>query len=128
MLSVFLFTFSRHLYLSLALLVLVGAFMITFLATANTLLQIRGSDELRGRIMGFFVMALLGMSPLGSLQVGLLAQHLGAPWAIRIGIAICFLSWLILFRTVRQIDGEEKGTARGPGISPARERGAYPRD
>ncbi|MDH7499456.1 MAG: MFS transporter [candidate division NC10 bacterium] len=104
LLSLFLFTLSTHLYLSLFLLVLVGFFMITFLATANTLLQITVSDELRGRIMGLFVMALLGMVPLGSLQLGFLAQHLGAPWAIRIGTALCMLSWLALLPQLRQIE------------------------
>jgi len=104
LISLFLFTFSTSLYLSLFLLVLVGFFMITFLATANTLLQITVSNELRGRIMGFFVMALLGMVPLGSLQLGFLAQHLGAPWAIRAGIAICVLSWTALLPQLRRIE------------------------
>lgn len=107
LLSLFCFTFSSNLYLSLFLLVLVGGFMITFLATSNTLLQIRVSDEIRGRIMGFFVMALLGMTPLGSLQIGLLAEHLGAPWAIRIGIMVSLIAWMILFRPIRRIEGSE---------------------
>jgi MFS family permease len=102
--ALFLFTASTNLYLSLIALVLVGAFMITFLATANTLLQIKVEDGLRGRIMGLFVMALLGMTPIGSLQVGFLAQHLGAPSAIRIGICICLLSLLGLLRNLRHIE------------------------
>ena len=54
--------------------------------------------------MGFFVMALLGMTPIGSLQIGFLAQCLGAPWAIRIGIFVCLLSLLGLLRDLRRID------------------------
>jgi MFS family permease len=102
--SLFLFTLSRNLHLCLLLLVLVGFFMITFLATVNTLLQLSVSDALRGRIMGFFFMALLGMAPLGSLQLGFLAQHWGAPWALRAGIGICLLSWVALFRYLRRIE------------------------
>jgi MFS family permease len=106
LLALLFFTFSTNLYLSLFLLVLVGGFMITFLATANTLLQLRVADGLRGRIMGFFVMALLGMTPLGSLQIGFLAQYLGAPWAIRIGIFVCLLSLLGLLRNLRRIESQ----------------------
>jgi MFS family permease len=106
LLALLFFTFSTNLYLSLLLLVLVGGFMITFLATANTLLQLRVADGLRGRIMGFFVMALLGMTPLGSLQIGFLAQYLGAPWAIRIGIFVCLLSLLGLLRNLRHIESQ----------------------
>lgn len=107
MVALFLFTLSANLYLSLLLLVLVGAFMITFLATTNTLLQIEVEDDLRGRIMGLFVMALLGMMPLGSLQIGFLAHYIGAPGAIRIGLVICLICWALLFRSIRQIEGEE---------------------
>jgi len=114
LISLLLFTFSANLYLSLLLLVLVGAFMITFLATSNTLLQTKVPDDLRGRIMGFFVMALLGMVPLGSLQIGLLAQYLGAPLAIRIGILICLIALWGLLRYLRQIEGEE-GQRAEPG-------------
>jgi MFS family permease len=119
LISLLLFTFSANLYLSLLLLILVGAFMITFLATSNTLLQTKVPDDLRGRIMGFFVMALLGMAPLGSLQIGLLAQYLGAPLAIRIGILICLIALWGLLRYLRQIEGEEgqRGEPGEPGSS-----------
>jgi MFS family permease len=105
-LSLLAFTLSTRLHLSLFLLVLVGLFMISFLATANTLLQLAVSNELRGRIMGFFVTALLGMAPLGSLQLGFLAQRWGAPAALRVGLAVCLLCWGLLFPRLRAIESK----------------------
>jgi MFS family permease len=73
------FSFSRSLWLSLPILTLVGFAVMTETAACNTVLQTVVPDEKRGRIMGFFAMALLGMSPLGSLLAGSLAATIGAP-------------------------------------------------
>jgi MFS family permease len=69
----------------------VGWTMISINATINTLIQTSVPDELRGRVNGVYAFLFIGMAPLGNLQAGLLADHLGAPAAVAIGAVVCAL-------------------------------------
>lgn len=95
-----LFAFSRHFWLSAALLLGAGFFMILFLATANTATQLRSPDALRGRIMGVYSLCFLGLSSIGGLLGGALARLLGAPGAVLLGAAVSALVGLALFRQI----------------------------
>ena len=88
------FSLSRALPLSLALLVVVGAGFMVQMAATNTVLQTIVRDELRGRVMAFYAMAIMGTAPFGSLLAGVLAAHIGAPWTIAGGGACCVLGAL----------------------------------
>ena len=88
------FALSRTFVLSFALLVLVGAAMIVQMATSNTLLQLLAPEELRGRIVSFYMLAFLGTAPLGSLLAGTLAHALGTPAAVALGGAVCLVAAL----------------------------------
>ena len=68
------FTLSRDFIWSLILLTAVGFGQMIQLATSNTLLQTMVDDDRRGRVMGFFTVAFVGMTPLGSLLAGALAS------------------------------------------------------
>ena len=48
-------------------------------------------DELRGRVAALYVMSFLGMSPLGSLFTGWVAQAIGSPQALALsaGLGLC---------------------------------------
>ena len=87
-----LFSWSRSFWLSAALLVPVGFFMITEMAASNTLIQTLVSDKLRGRVMAVYSMMLLGMAPFGALVAGTLAHHLGAPTTVTLGGSVCILA------------------------------------
>jgi MFS family permease len=63
--------------LALVLIFTVGGGMILAAASSNTILQTIVDDRLRGRVAGFYVMAFLGMSPLGQLAAGALAKLIG---------------------------------------------------
>ena len=101
-LPVFLFVFALSpVYpLSLAMLIGVGWTMISINATINTLIQTTVPDELRGRVNGVYAFLFIGMAPLGNLQAGLLADHLGAPLAVAIGAVICAL--VVIYILVRK--------------------------
>ena len=58
--------FAPDVAVGLVGLALTGFTSIWYIATANTLVQLRAGAELRGRVMGVWVMALPGMSPLTS--------------------------------------------------------------
>ncbi|MFT3990198.1 MAG: MFS transporter [Luteolibacter sp.] len=94
------FAFSKIFWLSAALLVCAGFCMILFLATANTAVQLRSPDALRGRIMGFYSLSFLGMSSIGSLLTGYLAKHFTAPGAILIGTVVCVIVGFLMMKRI----------------------------
>jgi len=97
------FGLSRSMPVSLIALVLAGFAMIVNTATTNTLLQTLAPDHLRGRVMSVFTLAFVGMGPVGALQAGVLADHLGAPATLVIGGLICLVVSVGVFQRVRQV-------------------------
>jgi MFS family permease len=83
------FALSRAFWLSAVLLFVVGMSMITQAASTNTLIQSMVPDELRGRVMAVYAMMFMGMSPIGALVQGALAERIGAPYTLVIGGGIC---------------------------------------
>jgi MFS family permease len=83
--ALLLFSFSRLLWLSAALLVPAGFCMMIQMASSNTLIQSMVPDRLRGRVMSVYAMTFMGMAPLGALLAGSLAHKLGAPMTVGIG-------------------------------------------
>ena len=61
------------------------------MAASNTLLQTMVTDRLRGRVMSFYSLSLLGMAPFGSLGAGVVATRIGAPATVAVGGALCLL-------------------------------------
>jgi len=82
------FSISRVYAISLATLFVAGYCQISFVATANNRIQTITPDSLRGRVMGLYAQALIGVGPIGATQAGALATLLGAPWAMAIGSVI----------------------------------------
>ena len=82
------FSFSRVFLLSSAALFVAGYSQISFVATANSRIQTLTPDGLRGRVMGLYAQALIGVGPLGAMQAGALATLLSAPWAMAIGATV----------------------------------------
>ncbi|WP_158790170.1 MFS transporter [Granulicella sp. L60] len=84
-----LFGLSRHLALSLFLMLIVGFGMMQGLSASNTIIQTLVSEDKRGRVMSYYTMAFVGMAPFGSLLAGTLAHHFGAPHAVMITGTFC---------------------------------------
>jgi MFS family permease len=84
-----LFGLSRHLALSLFLMLIVGFGMMQGLAASNTVIQTLAPEDKRGRVMSYYTMAFVGMTPFGSLLAGALAHRFGAPHAVMITGAFC---------------------------------------
>lgn len=96
----FVFALAKVYWLSAAALAGSGFFMIIFFATANTAVQTRTPDELRGRVMGIYALAFLGLTPFGSILAGAMAKLTSAPLTIAIGAIICVVAGLIVMRLV----------------------------
>ena len=95
--ALLIFSSSETVWLSHVMLILVGWGAVTQIATANSLLQLRVPDSLRGRVMSSFTTVFLGMASLGNLVVGSLAHYLGTSTALMISAGLClFVSILIL--------------------------------
>jgi MFS family permease len=88
------FSFSNTLVVSMAILPFVGAGMMLQAASANTILQTIVDTKLRGRVMAFYSMAVLGTQPIGSLMAGALADRIGAQRTILAGAVVCLIGGL----------------------------------
>ncbi|MEP6678250.1 MAG: MFS transporter [Betaproteobacteria bacterium] len=86
------FAYLRVFPLALLLMVAAGAGVILAAASANTILQTIVDDRLRGRIAGFYTLAFLGVSPLGNLAAGALAERFGAPLTFALNGVIAMLA------------------------------------
>ncbi|MGD1278160.1 MAG: MFS transporter [Tepidisphaeraceae bacterium] len=107
-LAIALFAVSPYLWLSLVIAAVAGWGMITSFASTNTILQTLVDDDKRGRVMSFFSMSFMGMTPFGMLMSGALASHLargtdpvnGASRTILIASAVCLAAslryWMLL--------------------------------
>ena len=116
------FSLSRALPLSLLLLALVGAGWMVQSAASNTILQTLVRDEMRGRVMAFYAVAILGTAPFGSLLAGALAARFGVPWTLFGGGLVCAVGAAVFARWLPRLRAEalpiyaERGII-GPAIA-----------
>ena len=85
------FGLSRSLALSLLVIPVVGGSLMNHTAGSNTILQTIVEEDKRGRVMSFYSMAFMGMSPFGSLLAGVLAARIGAPKTLILGGIVCLV-------------------------------------
>lgn len=78
------FGLSRQLWLSMALMAVVGFGMMQGMTASNTIIQTLVPEDKRGRVMSYYTVAFVGMTPFGSLLAGFLAHHLGAPRTVMV--------------------------------------------
>jgi len=93
------FSLSHELWLSLVLLVPLGAATMIQISATNTLIQMATPDDLRGRVMAIWAMIIMGFAPLGAVLASVVATVTtpGTPLAIGGGVcvvaAVGFLRW-----------------------------------
>jgi predicted MFS family arabinose efflux permease len=94
--------FSRSFPVTLLLMGLIGVSFVWQNALANTLIQIAAPDEVRGRVMALYSMITIAFMRLGSLQAGYMADWIGAPWTLGLGVilSLAFGLWVALARPV----------------------------
>jgi MFS family permease len=90
-LGLILFGLSHVQWLSMVLMLLVGFGMMQGLTASNTIIQTIVPEDKRGRVMSYYTVAFVGMSPFGSLLAGTLAHVIGAPWTVVASGAACIL-------------------------------------
>lgn len=116
--SLLLFSASTTLWLSAPLLVLAGFGMMLQMASSNTFLQTIVDDDKRGRVLALYTMAYIGMAPLGSLGLGVLAERLGATATIAAGGAACLLFAALFGRRLEDFRAKVRPVYQKLGIIP----------
>jgi len=89
----------------LLFLALVGAASNTCIVTNDTLLQANSESEFRGRVISVYL-TMWGLTPLGTLPAGAIADRLGVPFAISLQgalLIVTFLGMMFLQPKVRQL-------------------------
>ena len=77
--------FMPNIWLAALALVVVGICSIRFTSLGNSVLQLESTPTMRGRVMAFWTIAVLGSSTLGGPAVGWVGEALGPRWALALG-------------------------------------------
>ena len=91
--------------------------MMQFTST-NTLIQAMVPDQLRGRVMSLYSMMFLGMTPIGSLLAGTIAEHIGAPITVAIGGAASIIGGAIFYREWPAMRAPARELVAAQGMTP----------
>lgn len=87
---------SHHFWLSGIIAALIGYAILTQNLASNSLLQHRVPDALRGRLMSFYSMMLIGTVPIGAIICGVVANAIGLPLTLIIGGLLCLLGSAVI--------------------------------
>jgi MFS family permease len=90
------FSLSRAYWLSLLLSVGLGVNYIMIASSINTVLQSRIDRSIRGRVMSFYVLGILGALPLGGFFLGVVSDVRSTPFALFLGGAVCLALGIVL--------------------------------
>jgi hypothetical protein len=94
------FSLSANLAVALGFAAVAGFGSVAQFTISNIFVQSESAPEMRGRVIGILLMAIFGMMPLGSLPVGAVSEHAGAPATvlgegmIGLAVALIFARWL----------------------------------
>ncbi|MEK7099342.1 MAG: MFS transporter [Patescibacteria group bacterium] len=96
------FSFVTDFSLGLTLMFLAGLSLLAQMSVMNSTVQHSIDGALRGRVMSIYVTMFRGMSPIGALLIGILADFTTPQWAIRL-MAIPLAATTVLLLTKRHL-------------------------
>lgn len=94
---------SRNYVLSILCLVVIGWGMMMFLAVSNSIIQLASPDSLRGRVLSVRTLVFMGFAPIGSLQIGAIAERFGVASSMAIGAVIFIVATIYLLTRSRAV-------------------------
>ena len=95
--SLVLFTMTTNFLLALLFLFFAGFGLLMTFPIINSTIQHLVEDKYRGRVLSIYTVTFLGFFPIGNFEIGLVSEHLGTSFAIRMGAAVIFIAGLLLF-------------------------------
>jgi MFS family permease len=101
------FALSYNYYISLALLFIAGVLHLTFFSMAQTIVQVLAPQQLRGRLIGLFAMASMGLKAFSGVTVGVLGGLIGVHWSLALSAIVLLAITVALFAFT--IPGEHSG-------------------
>lgn len=111
------FSLSNTVWLSFAVAFVMGFGVFAQVASTNTIIQTLVDEDKRGRVMSLYVLSFAGISPIGSLLAGNLAELIGAPYTFLLGgmvsvVGAIYFTWkLPAWRAAALPVYREKGIA-----------------
>jgi len=82
----------RELAVAVGVLVVIGFAVSVQLTTTNAFLQTTAPPALRGRVISMYNWIFVGLSPVGGLVAGWVAEHVGAPWTAAGAGMVCIVA------------------------------------
>ena len=101
-LSLVFFSQSPVIWMAMIFTFLAGISNSSYTSQDQTIIQLLTPANLRGRVLGFYLLN-RGLQPLGSLLAGALAAWLGGPWAITIMGGSCIILVIIMAAAVPEV-------------------------
>ena len=87
----------------------IGVSFTLFAANANALVQLGAPDMMRGRLVGLYLFAFVGLAPVGGLLTGLLAELGGTQLAFAVaGVTSLATIGVASFRRARLVVAQEQ--------------------
>ncbi|MEW6713645.1 MAG: MFS transporter [Nitrospirota bacterium] len=90
--SLFVFSFSNIFVVSLIAIMFGGWGMVSYLATANSYIQVSVPNELRGRVMSVYSFIFLGTVPIGNSIMGIVADKAGTTHTVTGAGVLCIIA------------------------------------
>ena len=97
------FSQSKIILLSLAALYFTGFGMIVMFNATNALLQAITEEDKRGRVISLYSLTFLGLTPMGNLLAGTIAEYTSVTITVFAGALICLLAGLALRKQIRMV-------------------------
>jgi MFS family permease len=114
-----LFGLSHVMWLSMVMMLFTGFGMMQGMAASNTIIQTVVPEDRRGRVMSYYTMAFVGMSPFGSLLAGALAHKFGAPHTVILTGSVVILGGIWFATRLPAIRREIRPIYQAMGILPS---------
>jgi MFS family permease len=116
------FGLSHVFWLSMIMVLFAGMGMLQGMAVSNTVIQTIVSEDKRGRVMSYYTMAFIGMTPFGSLLAGTMAHHFGAPMTVIFCGSAVLLGAIWFATRLTAVRREIRPIYQEMGILPAKEK------
>ena len=97
-LSLLAFASMGNYTLAVALLFAAGFFELSFNTMAQALIQLNAPADIRGRVVGLYNMAGLGMRAFSGVTVGVVGAGVGIHWSLGLSAAVLLAFLLVLYR------------------------------
>jgi MFS family permease len=101
-LTIGLFAFAPGYPIAVTLLVLAGVFNLAFTSIAQTLVQLLAPPAVRGRVVGLFNTAILGLRAGSGITVGVLGAVINVHWSLALSAAAVVLTALAMLAVERR--------------------------